>query len=61
MHHKEHWRKKVLEHTYPGEMSEYKPENYATNSYTLTKEDNETLLSLSKNNDENQKAKETSI
>jgi hypothetical protein len=38
-----------------------KPENYVTVTYKLSKDDDKTLLSLSQDNNEDEKAKEGSI
>ena len=53
---------KILQHTYLSGMSgkEDKPENYATVTYKLSKENEKTILSLSQDNNENEKAKEGS-
>lgn len=54
---------KILQHTYLSGMTgkEDKPENYATVTYKLSKEDDKTMLSLSQDNNENEEAKEGSI
>lgn len=53
---------KVLQHTYLSSMSgkEDKPENYATVTYLLSKEGDKTLLSLTQDNNADEKAKEHS-
>ncbi|MEP7196513.1 MAG: SRPBCC family protein [Saprospiraceae bacterium] len=53
---------KILQHTYLSGMTgkEDKPENYATVTYKLSKENDKTMLSLSQDNNENEKAKEGS-
>ncbi|MEO6454762.1 MAG: SRPBCC family protein [Ginsengibacter sp.] len=54
--------KKILQHTYLSDMSgkEDKPENYATVTYKLLKKDDKTTLSLSQDNNANEKSKEES-
>lgn len=54
--------KKILQTTYLSGMSgkEDKPENYATVTYKLSKKDDKTTLSLSQDNNNNEKAKEES-
>ena len=54
--------KKILQHTYLSGMSgkEDKPENYATVTYKLLKKDDKTTLSLSQDNNANEKSKEES-
>lgn len=54
--------KKILQYTYLSSMSgkEDKSENYATVTYRLSKKDNKTVLTLSQDNNDNEKAKEGS-
>ncbi len=54
--------KNIFQHTYLSGMSgkEDKPENYATVTYKLSKKDDKTKLSLSQDNNPNEKAKEGS-
>ncbi len=54
---------KILQHTYLSGMSgkDDKSENYKTITYTLLKEDDNTVLSLTQDNNENEKAKAGSI
>lgn len=54
---------KILQHTYLSGMSgkKDKPENYVTVTYKLSKENDKTILSLSQDNNENEKAKEGSV
>jgi uncharacterized protein YndB with AHSA1/START domain len=53
---------KILQHTYLSGMSgkEDKPENYVTVTYKLSKEGDKTILSLSQDNNEDEKAKDSS-
>lgn len=54
--------KKILQHTYLSSMSgkEDKPENYVTVTYTLVKKDDKILLTLTQDNNANEKAREGS-
>jgi uncharacterized protein YndB with AHSA1/START domain len=53
---------KILQHTYFSDLSgkEDKPENYATVTYTLTKNNGTTQLSLTQDNIDSEKAVESS-
>lgn len=53
---------RILQHTYLSSMSgkEDSPENYATVSYQLVGEGDKTVLSLSQDHNENEKAREAS-
>ncbi|MEO8147730.1 MAG: SRPBCC domain-containing protein [Bacteroidia bacterium] len=54
--------KKILQHTYLSSMSgkEDKPENYVTVTYKLSKKDDKTVLALTQDNNNSEKAKEGS-
>ncbi len=53
---------KIVQHTYLSGMTgkEDKPENYATVTYKLSKANDKTMLSLSQDNNENEKAQDGS-